>query len=334
MIYDDALNLVLKKEGLGIMPGLTRILSLLEKMDNPQDRIKIIHIAGTNGKGTVANTISSALIKNGFKVGLFSSPWLFDYREQIQINGEYIPKDTFTKYVKQYADNDCSEFEFITAIMYKYFADEGVDYAVIECGMGGKNDSTNVENENVCSVLTSISLDHTGFLGNTVEAITKEKEGIIRSSPCFRYEGTGNIDFDNLCLAKRVVKYLGLDDNIELVKPFGRQMKYKNILIDGGHNLSAGIELSKIINDEIAVIAMLDDKDVDGYLSYVAPKCKRIICTSSKNSRSKAPSNLMDIAKKYCDDVAVVDDALQATKQKPTLICGSFYFIREIINLI
>ena len=89
MNYNDTLNLMLNKQSLGIMSGLSRILALLDKMDNPQDKINIIHIAGTNGKGTVANTISNALVNNGYKVGLFTSPWIVDYREQIQINNEY-----------------------------------------------------------------------------------------------------------------------------------------------------------------------------------------------------------------------------------------------------
>ena len=187
MIYDEALNFILGKQSLGIMPGLTRIINLLETMGNPQNDIKIIHIAGTNGKGTVAKTINNALIASGNKVGLFSSPWIDDYREQIQINNEFISKEKFASYVDKYKDNDCTEFEFLTAIMYKYFADSKVDYAVVECGMGGKGDSTNVEESNI-SVITSISLDHTAFLGNTVERIAEEKSGILRkNSTCVLY---------------------------------------------------------------------------------------------------------------------------------------------------
>ena len=163
MIYNEALNFILGKQSLGIMPGLTRIMNLLETMGNPQNEIKIIHIAGTNGKGTVAKTINNALIDSGHKVGLFSSPWIDDYREQIQINNEFISEEDFASYVDKYKDNDCTEFEFLTAIMYKYFADSKVDYAVVECGMGGKGDSTNVEQSNI-SVITSISLDHTILL--------------------------------------------------------------------------------------------------------------------------------------------------------------------------
>lgn len=334
MTYTEALNFILQKQSLGIMPGLTRIQGLLDTMDNPQDKIKIIHIAGTNGKGTVAKTINDALVNNGYKVGLFTSPWIEDYREQIQINNQLISEDDFSYYVDKYKDNDCTEFEFLTAIMYKYFADSKVDFAVVECGMGGKNDSTNVEKNNLCSVLTSISLDHTDFLGSTIGEITKEKEGIIReNSPCFRYEDTGDFENDNLELAKKVIRYIGVDDNITLSKPLARQQVINGVLFDGGHNASAGKELCRIISNETAIIGMMKDKDVDGYLSFVAPKCKRIICTTPNNSRAMNANDLAVIARKYCKDVSVIEDPEKAIKnQDITLICGSFYLIREIIK--
>lgn len=336
MTYDAALNRILSKRGLGIMPGLARIMALLDKMDNPQDKIKIIHIAGTNGKGTVASTIASALQDNGLKVGLFTSPYITDYREQIQINGAFIPENVFSDYVERYSDNDCTEFELLTAIMYKYFSDEAVDFAVVECGMGGKGDATNVERENVCSVLTSISLDHTDFLGNTIEEITREKEGIVRSSPCFRIKKTGNIDNDNLELAKRVVAYLGYSSDICLVKPIARQQRINNILIDGGHNVDAALVLAPLLDDEVALIGMMADKNADGYLSLVAPKCKMIITTTPDNPRSMPSDRLCALARKYCNNVISVDNPVQALsvarKHNLSLVCGSFYLIREILK--
>ncbi len=335
MTYDEALNFILDRQSLGIKPGLCRIKKELESVGNPQDNIRIVHIAGTNGKGTVANTIARALQNNGLKVGLFTSPWVTDYCEQIQINGEYIPRDSFAQIVNMLRDNeDLTEFELLVCAMYMYFAQEKVDYAVIECGMGGKGDATNVESANVCSVLTSISMDHTAFLGDTIEQIIEEKEGIIRpNSPCFRYEDTGDFNADNLDLAKRVIKYLGYNDDIELVKPVARQQRVGNILLDGGHNLDAGRVLAPIINDEVAVIGMMRDKDIDGYLSYVAPRCKRIVCTNVDNPRVISADELSLYAKKYCDNVSVVSDPHIAIKSDDiSLVCGSFYLIREIIS--
>lgn len=334
MTYDDALNFILKKQSLGIMPGLERIKKLLDYMGNPQDNIKIIHIAGTNGKGTVAKTISDALVNNGLDVGLFTSPWVTDYREQIQLNNQPVSKKIFSKYIDLYKDNDCSEFEFLTAVMYKYFYDSRVDYAVIECGMGGRNDATNVEKNNVCSVLTSVSIDHTAFLGSSVEEILREKEGIIRKSPCFRYNDTGNFTSDNLTLVNKVLKYLGFNEVSGLSKLPARQEYLNGVLLDGGHNLSAARALEPLLDNEIAVIAMMSDKNIDGYLSVIASHCKKIIVTEPDNPRSLKAEELELIAKKYCSDVTAIKNPHNAVsfarKNGLTLICGSFYLIREI----
>ncbi len=338
MTYNEALNFIQNKQSLGIMPGLDRIKKLLDTYDNPQDKIKIIHIAGTNGKGTVAKTIADALMHNGLKAGLFTSPWITDYREQIQINCVPISKESFTEIAENLSLSDCgcSEFELVTAMAYIYFELNKVDYAVMECGMGGLGDATNVEKSNVCSVLTSISLDHTGFLGSTVEEITKEKEGIIRqNSPCFRYESTGNFHADNLNLAKRVIQYLGYNDHIELSRLPARQERLGGILLDGGHNEEAGKALSCFLDNEIAVIGMMKDKDVDGYLSHVAPKCKKMITTTPNHIRSMPAAELAEYCKKYCDDVISVDNPKLAVKsENVSLICGSFYLAREVRNLI
>lgn len=336
MNYNDALNLMISKQSLGIKPGLARINRLLQFMNEPQNKLKIIHIAGTNGKGTVAKTIADALAQNGLKVGLFTSPWVCDYCEQIQINNSYIPKQEFAKYVEEYKDFDATEFEMLTAIMYKYFYDQNVDYAVVECGMGGLGDATNVEVQNVCSVITSVSLDHTAFLGSTIEEITLQKEGIIRNSPCFRYVDTGDFNYDNLILAKKVVSYLGYNDNIFLSKLPARQQIINGVRVDGGHNVSAAEALAPHLNNEIALIGMMRDKNVDGYLSIIAPRCKMIIATTPKNARSMPSSELKNIALKYCSNVKAVDnpyEALELAKEnKLSLVCGSFYLARDILK--
>ncbi len=360
MKYTDALNILMKKQRLGIVPGLARVSNLLEKMGNPQDEIKIIHIAGTNGKGTVAATISNAMIDNGFKVGLFTSPWIIDYREQIQINNQFIQEDILAEYIDVYKNNDCSEFEFLTAIMYKYFADERVDYAVVECGMGGLSDATNVEKQNV-SVITSVSLDHTDFLGNTVEKIALEKSGIIKENcicvlypnpdcehifetECKKknarlvkaYTPDENFIAKNMCTAEKTMSELGIKASVNLPHLPGRQEVINHIILDGGHNADAANALvnSFSLNNEIALIGMMSDKDIDSYLSIVAPRCKVIIATAPNNQRSISADDLKSIAEKYCKKVYSVSDPIEAlafAKQKGlSLVCGSFYLIREI----
>ena len=360
MIYDEALNFILGKQSLGIMPGLTRITNLLETMGNPQNDIKIIHIAGTNGKGTVAKTINNALIDSGYKVGLFSSPWIDDYREQIQINNEFISEEDFASYVDKYKDNDCTEFEFLTAIMYKYFADSKVDYAVVECGMGGKGDSTNVEESNI-SVITSISLDHTAFLGNTVERIAEEKSGILRkNSTCVLYPNSdvehifedkckklfkvkeyGDFKKNNLATANAVLELIGVPTVEQCAELPARQEYVGSVMLDGAHNKNGAQALEPYLpNGKVtAVIGMMKDKDVDGYLSIIAPHLNKIITTTPENPRSMPADELKHLAQKYCKDVVAVDssnEAVALAKQDENfkLVCGSFYLAREVRNLI
>ena len=360
MIYDEALNFILGKQSLGIMPGLTRITNLLETMGNPQNDIKIIHIAGTNGKGTVAKTINNALINAGNKVGLFSSPWIDNYREQIQINNEFISKEEFASYVAKYKDNDCTEFEFLTAIMYKYFADSKVDYAVVECGMGGKGDSTNVEESNI-SVITSISLDHTAFLGNTVERIAEEKSGILRkNSTCVLYPNSdvehifedkckklfkvkeyGDFKKNNLATANAVLELIGVPTVEQCAELPARQEYVGSVMLDGAHNKNGAQALEPYLpNGKVtAVIGMMKDKDVDGYLSIIAPHLNKIITTTPENPRSMPADELKHLAQKYCKDVVAVDssnEAVALAKQDENfkLVCGSFYLAREVRNLI
>lgn len=347
--YEEAIEYLKQKQSLGIMPGLSRIENTLDLLLNPQDSYKIIHVAGTNGKGTVASTIAKALQDKGFKVGLFSSPWVVDYREQIQINGEYISRKKFCNAALelQMIDTDCTEFECLCALAYYYFKLEKVDYAVIECGMGGKDDATNVEKNNL-SVITSISLDHTDYLGKTPEEIAENKSGILRkSSDCVLYSDEFEEIFkgkcrnliispqsDNLSIVNTALGQLGIEPVNELVRLPARQEKRGGILLDGGHNISAAKMLESVINDEIAVIGMMRDKDIDGYLSIVAPKCKRIIAVDVNNPRAQSKETLSSIARKYCSDVITAASAGEALNYNPSLICGSFYMIREIYNLI
>ncbi|MCD7872024.1 MAG: bifunctional folylpolyglutamate synthase/dihydrofolate synthase, partial [Clostridiales bacterium] len=180
MDYNQTISFLMNKQSLGIIPGLSRMKKLLEGMGNPQKNLKIIHIAGTNGKGTVANMIANALSAEGKKTGLFTSPWVVDYREQIQINSKWIPKEKLSEYVSEYQNAEATEFELITAIMYKYFYDEKVDYAIVECGMGGFADSTNAIDTPEIAVIASVSIDHTNFLGTSLAEIAFQKSGIIK----------------------------------------------------------------------------------------------------------------------------------------------------------
>jgi dihydrofolate synthase/folylpolyglutamate synthase len=163
---------------------LTNTLLLAEHLGNPERNIKAIHIAGTNGKGSVSNMLASILQEAGYKTGLYTSPHLKDFRERIKINGEDISEGFVTTFMNAHKPffeaNDLSFFEMTVGLALDYFVQEGVDIAIIETGMGGRLDSTNIITPLV-SVITNIGLDHTLFLGDTIEKIAGEKAGIIKA---------------------------------------------------------------------------------------------------------------------------------------------------------
>ncbi len=164
-------------------PGLDNTLSLASKFNNPQNKFKSIHIAGTNGKGSCSNFISSIFQEAGYKTGLYTSPHLKDFRERIKINGKEISEDYIVSFFEEniefFKNFNASFFEITTMLAFKYFAEEQVDIAIIETGLGGRLDSTNIINPEL-SVITNIGIDHTQFLGNTINEIAVEKAGIIK----------------------------------------------------------------------------------------------------------------------------------------------------------
>lgn len=164
-------------------PGLQTTHALDEHFGHPHRQYKTIHIAGTNGKGSCSHTIAAILQSQGYKVGLYTSPHLVDFRERIRVNGECLPEQYVIDFVEEnrafFEPLHPSFFELTTAMAFKYFAEQKVDYAVIEVGLGGRLDCTNIITP-VLSVITNISFDHTLFLGNTLAEIAGEKAGIIK----------------------------------------------------------------------------------------------------------------------------------------------------------
>jgi dihydrofolate synthase/folylpolyglutamate synthase len=162
---------------------LSQTLKLAKHLNHPEHKFKSIHVGGTNGKGSTAHMLASVLQEAGYKVGLYTSPHLKDYRERIRINGEMISETFVVDFVAHnkpfFESNSLSFFEMSVGMAFAYFADEQVDIAVVEVGLGGRLDSTNILNPEV-SVITNIGLDHTQFLGTTLEAIAGEKAGIIK----------------------------------------------------------------------------------------------------------------------------------------------------------
>lgn len=190
MNYSEVLNYITEKNKLGSLPGISAIKELLRRLGNPENKVKALHIAGTNGKGSIMAYVESVLILHGLKVGRYISPAVFGYREKWQINREYISEDKCADIISLVADQvnemvsagfrSPTSFEIETAAAFVYFAEEKCDYMLIECGMGGMGDATNVIDSAEIRTLASISYDHMQFLGNTLSQITQEKLGIVR----------------------------------------------------------------------------------------------------------------------------------------------------------
>lgn len=188
MNYNEALEYIHSINWTFCKPGLERIKTLLDKLNNPQNSLKFVHVAGTNGKGSFCKMLETALTLSGYKTGLFTSPYIKTFNERIQISGKNISDDDLaqiTEFIKPIADqmeDKPTEFELITAIGLEYFKRQNCDIVVLEAGMGGRLDSTNIISTPVLSVITGIALDHTQFLGDNVEKIAQEKAGIIKEN--------------------------------------------------------------------------------------------------------------------------------------------------------
>lgn len=190
MNYDEAMEYLKNLTKFGINLGLDRIKELVRRVGNPHLKLKVIHIGGTNGKGSVANMIASTLEAAKYKVGIFTSPHLHRYTERYRINGKQISKERVAEILnmlKPHLDDmvkegfECpTEFEVSTVMAFCYFYEENVDFAVIEVGMGGAIDSTNVVHPLVC-VITNVNMDHMEYLGNTISEIARTKAGIIKN---------------------------------------------------------------------------------------------------------------------------------------------------------
>ena len=197
----------------GSIPGLSRTEELLRRMGNPEKKLKFVHIAGTNGKGSTAAMTASILEKAGYRVGLYTSPYIYRFNERIQVNGAQIADEdvaAVTEYVKQFAEameEKPTEFELVTAIGFEYFARQNCDIVVLEVGMGGALDSTNVIEVPEVAVITNIGLDHTDYLGDTVEKIAETKAGIFKNNGhAVVYRGTPGVEavYERICAERNI----------------------------------------------------------------------------------------------------------------------------------
>lgn len=317
----------------GMDLGLKRMELALKKLGNPEKSYKTIHVAGTNGKGSVCLKIAKALESMGRKVGLYTSPHISTYRERIRVQGEMISKEDVERLLSEImsAAEGSTYFEITTLLGLTYFAEKKVDYAVIETGMGGRLDATNILNP-IISIVTSISLDHTETLGKTIEAIAQEKAGIIKentpivvgpklphflfekealfkNAPFYKTEGQFvSYDEENNATSKKAMEVLKFpQEAIETglkVRPSCRMEKIPHkdlaypIIFDVGHNPGGLTALFQMIRKEFGqipitlIMGMSKEKDQISCLEIVKKEASRFHFVEAINGRGENRENL------------------------------------------
>lgn len=232
MTYQEALDYLHAVSWKGSQPGLSRITSLMARLGNPERQLKFIHVVGTNGKGSTSAMLASVLRAAGYRTGLFTSPYLVDFRERMQIDGQMIPEDELaqmTEAARPHIDemhDTPTEFERITAIAFMWFAERRCDVVVLEAGMGGEFDATNVISGKELAVFTNIGLDHTEYLGNTVEQIAATKAGILTS-------GCAAVLYPNSAAVQAVVENACEKVNVPLYIPSFSEITEKSADLTG-----------------------------------------------------------------------------------------------------
>lgn len=312
--------------------GLGRFEALMHKAGDPQDSLKCVHIAGTNGKGSVARMLAQSLTMAGYKTGEFTSPFIYRYNDRIKINGEEIPDEDLSRIIGkikpllQGDDTGYSQFEITNAIAFTYFAEQKCDIVVLETGLGGLFDSTNIIKSNVCSVITSVSLDHTAVLGNTIGEIAFQKAGIIKENcPVTVYP-------DESPEAVEVIKKYAASRNSEMHMPrkddigspevtadgcrFTYRQKEYSTAMTGMHqiyNAVTVIEAARIIGEQYPKLTR--DIVTRGIASAVMPSRCQIV-------RKEAPMVMIDGAHNP-DGMKALSEFVKTLPHSPKImICG------------
>ena len=270
---------------------LSQTLKLAKHLSHPENKFKSVHVGGTNGKGSTAHMLASVLQEAGYKVGLYTSPHLKDYRERIRINGVMINKKSVVDFVAKnksfFEDNSLSFFEMSVGMAFDFFVQEQVDIAVVEVGLGGRLDSTNILSPEV-SVITNIGLDHTQFLGTTLESIAGEKAGIIKSNTPIVI-GETQLEIENVFIEKASKEQAPLyfaDQLIKEIYPFSLKGEYQI------KNIRTVLQIIDILNNgkfviskEAVQLGLLKIKENRGLRGRweVLGSSPKIICDTAHN---------------------------------------------------
>ncbi len=346
-------------------PTLEGIQALTSALQNPQNQFKTVHVAGTNGKGSVCKKIAKGLELEGYRVGLYSSPHISTFRERISINDKLIDKESCATLLDQLFSlsiEGATFFDHVTALGFLYFANERVDYAVIETGLGGRLDSTNIINPEL-SVITSIDYDHCEYLGNTIEEITKEKAGIVKDNtpviigptvPKNIIEETSKqlivvdghfstYDEENQAIAKEALQCLGITNSEALLaKPPCRLQHIDShrvpIYLDVAHNPS-GLEATvRALRQKEKTFDILfgisQGKDLKNMVSILKKEADKLYPVSGKNSRLCPLSEITPYLSKAPHQINLQDSLKAAIGNcsSALLIVGSFFIMEEVRN--
>lgn len=306
MEYNEAVKKINSFLAFGVKPGLERIRELVDRLGSPDKGMKFVHVAGTNGKGSTCAMISETLTNAGYKTGRFISPYVLEFRERFMIDGKMIPKQTLadlTEEILPYTEDMrkegkiITEFEFIFALSLLWYKREGCDIVVLETGLGGRFDATNIIDTPLCSVITSISLDHTAILGDTYEKIAFEKCGIIKpDSICVAY---GKQDENAMkVIAETAVKrnnrlIIADGDNAEIINAdiSGTVFRYKEteimIRLPGQHMVRNAVTA-------LETIFALRDRKIDISHEIIKESFCRVTFPARMEVLSKKPLIIVD----------------------------------------
>ena len=336
--------------------GLGRITALLAELGDPQRRYPSIHVVGTNGKSTVARTTEELLSREGLSVGAYLSPHVRSWSERIRVRGQEAEFEAAIDRVKSTAAlHETTQFELVTAAALAEFAVAKVDVAVVEAGLGGRHDATNVLRSPV-QVLTNVSLEHTDVLGTTRQAIAAEKLAVVQPGSTVvlgepeweelaRAAGAAMIVHagqSNLALALAAAEaFLGrpAEGHVDVHLPgrLERRRQEPLEIWDGAHNLGGvGYMLARLPTARYVVVAsILADKDVDGMLAALSALGDRLIATSSTSERALTGPELAERARPYFREVEAIGDPAEALTRargfgEPILVTGSLYLLADL----
>ena len=265
MTYQETLEYIKEKEKIGSVFGLDSIKELLKRLGNPERGIPAIHIAGTNGKGSILSYVEEVLVEAGLRVGRYISPTIFDYRERWRFNKEWATEADVAEEVTLVASkvdemiadslDSPTAFEIETAVTFLLFRKWNVDVMLVECGMGGLLDATNVIEDNVINVMASVSMDHMQILGDTVQEITGQKLGIVRS-------GTILVSYPQVSEADEIIKKYCNDNNVRLIASDTEQLEIIRESLDGSSFIYKGREYSISIGGAYQIMNTITAIDV------------------------------------------------------------------------